>query len=76
MKCKEVTRSDCPSIIGSTQFIYSSKKGEISLISLPNYNRDGTTEWEIYCLKGDIFEDIERFETFEKARKKCGVYLN
>ncbi len=75
MKCKEVTRTDCVSIIGSTQFIYSSKKGEISLISLPNYNLDGTTVWEIYCLKGGIFEDIERFDTQEQAVKKCEVYL-
>ena len=31
----------------------------------------GTFEtYEIYCIKGDLFEDIERYETLEDAEKR------
>lgn len=54
-------------LIGKYQYIYSSDKGRISLVELPDYFRDGITLWEIYCQEGDLFEDIERFDTKEEA---------
>lgn len=54
-------------ILGEEQQIFSSEKGKISLIELPNYFKDGKDLWEIYCLKGNLFDDIERFCTQKKA---------
>jgi hypothetical protein len=53
------------------QYFYTSKKGKISLIQFSNnlllyspYN------WEIYCLEGNLFEDVERFKTQKDAEKR------
>ena len=61
--------------IGKYQWIFSSEKGKISLVELPNYFRDGKTLWEIYSLEGNLFEDIDRFDSFEEAEKKCKELL-
>jgi hypothetical protein len=57
-------------MFGKFQYIYSSDKGEISLIELLNHFNQGETMWEILCLQGDLFEGTERFGTFEEARDK------
>jgi len=63
-------------IVGKYQYILTNEKGqEISLVELPNYFSDGVTLWEIYCLEGDLFEDIERFETYDEAMEKAKKYL-
>lgn len=62
-------------IMGKWQYIYSSPKGKISLVELPNYFMDGITFWEIYSLEGDLFEDIERFLSKEEAEAKIMEYL-
>ena len=61
---------DMKPIFGKFQYVYSSKKGEVSLIELTNYWMDGKTIWEIYSLSGNLFDDVERFKTFEEARDK------
>jgi hypothetical protein len=61
--------------IGNWRYILSSHKGKISLISLPNYFMDGKTLWEIYCLSGNLFEDVERFDTKEEAEKRIEELL-
>lgn len=61
--------------VGEWQYIYSSKKGKISLIELPDYFRDGQTLWEIYSLEGDLFDDIERFDSKEKAEKRIFDFM-
>ena len=63
-------------IFGKYQYIYTSDKGEISLIKLVNYFRDGKDLWEIYCLEGKLFEDVERFDTKKEAVVKTKKYLN
>lgn len=68
-------RSPLP-VVGKWQYIYSSKKGKISLVELPNYFLDGYTFWETYSLEGDLFEDIERFETKEDAEEVIRKYLD
>lgn len=50
------------------QYIYSSPKGEISLIILLDYFKEGDT-YEIYCVKGKLFTDTRRFDTKEEAEK-------
>jgi hypothetical protein len=74
MKIQVVERNDSPTVIGKEQFVCSSKYGKISIIQLKGMVYVGET-WEIYCLDGDLFEDIERFNTFEEAKAKCKVYL-
>ena len=54
-------------LIGRWQYIYKSQKGEISLVKLISYYHDGVDLWEIYCLKGNLFDDIERFDTKKEA---------
>lgn len=54
------------SFFGKYQYIYSSVKGEISLIYLDiglNYNY----MWEIYCVEGELIEYLERFKTKKDA---------
>ncbi len=63
-------------LVGRWQYIYESEKGKISLIELPNYFHDGVTLWEIYCLEGDVFEDIERFGSKEEAEKRIFELLD
>ena len=63
-------------IFGKYQYIYTSGKGEISLIKLINYYRDGKDLWEIYCLEGSLFEDVERFNTKKEAVVEIKKYLN
>lgn len=64
-------------LFGKYQYIFSSKKGEISLIELKGY--DFVTEkdlWEIYELSNNrLFEDVKRFKTKEEAVKRIKELL-
>ena len=62
-------------VIGKFQYIYSSAKGKISLIELPDYFRDVIDLWEIYSLEGDLFEDVDRFTSKEDAEKRIKELL-
>ena len=64
-----------PEIIGKHQYIYSSDKGKISLVLLPNYFHDEIDLWEIYSLEGELFEDVERFESKEEAEERIVVIM-
>ncbi len=56
-------------MFGKHQYIYSSSKGRISLVHMVTGLSD-TKVWEIYCLSGDLFEDVERFKTKKNAVKR------
>ena len=71
---KECKQANIRQLVGRYQYIYSSKKGEISLIKLV-YFLDGKDYYEIYCLKGNLFEDVERFDTKKEAEKVIKKYL-
>lgn len=62
-------------MIGKYQYIFSSKKGEISLIELKDYLPSHKILWEIYCIKGNLFEDTKRFKTKEDAVKEIKKLL-
>ena len=64
-----------PQMFGKYQYVYDSDKGEISLIKLLNYFRDGIDLWEIFCLKGDLFEGTPRFSTKKEAEIEIAKYL-
>ena len=59
--------------LGMNSHRYITKKGEISLI-YPSYA--SMDLYEIYCIKGDLFDDIERFDSLEEAEKRIHILLN
>lgn len=54
---------------------YSSSKGSVSLVHL-GFNNIYDMKWEIYCLQGELFEDIERFENLLEAVKRIEELLS
>jgi len=62
-------------LVGKWQFIYSSPKGKISCVKFLDYFCDGKDFWEIYSLDGDLFEDVERFDSKKEAEKQIKKYL-
>ncbi len=68
-----------PCFVGKWQYVYWNEKGKISLVKLFGHRfncQDMTTPiWEIYCLRGDFFEDIERFDTKRDAVKRIKGFL-
>lgn len=63
-------------MFGKYQYIFKGNKGSISLINLPGYLISDKNRWEIYCLKGDLFEDVEVFRTKKEAELRCEELLN
>ena len=54
---------------GEYQFIFSSKKGKISLITLKGHNFMNKDIFEIFCLDGDLFKHEKRFDTEREAEE-------
>ena len=90
MKCKkkihkvwkemEIIRKKYPEefrnhIISKWHYLYSSKKGEISLIELIDYFPDSKNIWEIYDQGVNLFDDVERFATKKEAEKRIKKLL-
>ena len=67
--------SNLPQLMGKYQYIFSNSNGKISLIEEIRHYVGRGIFWEIYCLKGNLFEDCERFITKDKAIKKIKEYL-
>ena len=60
-----------PGLVGDS-YRYKTDKGEISLI----YPCFATMErYEIYCISGDLFGDIERYNTLELAESRITSLL-
>src|SRR5438105_4627801 len=63
--------TDFPMLVGMFgrwQYIYTGAKGRISLVELHTLYR--SAPWEIYCLEGELFEDVERFNTKDEAEER------
>lgn len=73
MKTKEyeIVPSRAPGIVGDSHR-YKSEKGIISLVHPCMATMDA---YEIYCIEGDLFEDIERFETLNEAEERISQLL-
>jgi hypothetical protein len=69
------TWSQMPCLFGQWQYLYESDKGMMDAVFLPNYFMDGKDFWEIYCQKGNLIEDIERYDTLEEAEKRIEELL-
>ena len=48
-------------LFGKWQYVFSNKVGIISLIQQKRSYNNAPNFWEIYCLNGDLFEDVKRF---------------
>lgn len=51
---------------------YKTAKGEISMIT-PCYA--SFDMYEIYCIEGDLLQDIERYDTLEEAEERINELL-
>jgi hypothetical protein len=68
----------CP--IGKWQYFYSSKKGVVSLIKLQNHLYKSETLnkmdiWEIYSVKGNLFDGVECFYSKKQAEERIKELL-
>lgn len=77
MAKKSLPKAGLRQLFGKYQYIYSSddEKNVISLIKLIDYWGDGVDLWEIYCLRGDLFEDVYRFTSMKEAEIEIDRYL-
>lgn len=66
MKKYVVNSELSPQFLGDSHR-YETDKGIISMVH-PCFANFET--YEIYCLKGDLFIDVERYETLELAEKR------
>ncbi len=73
MKKETVKREGILASIVSDSERYSSEKGLISMVG-PCAATMGT--YEIYCLKGNLFDDIERYDTLEEAETRICELLS
>ena len=63
-------------LVDKWQYIYESKKGEISLVKFINYFHDNKDFWEIHELSNkNLFDDVERFSSKAKAEKRIKKLL-
>lgn len=56
-----------------TSHRYKTDKGEISMIYPSWVSMD---MYEIFCIEGKLFDDIERFDTIEEAEERINELLN
>ena len=67
---------EMPCLFGQWQYFYEVEgKGKIDAVFLPNHLGDGRDFWEIYCLEGELFEDVERYPTLEDAEERIEELL-
>lgn len=74
---KFIKQTECeskmfPNLLGKSHR-YKTDKGEISCIH-PCMATMGC--YEIYCIEGDLFEDIERYDTLEESETRISELLN
>lgn len=61
-----------PNIIGQYHYNLYSKKGVISMIEMKmDIMNPDVSSWEIRCVKGNLFEDNERYNTRFEAEDRC-----
>lgn len=74
LKQSEIIGDDFPCVVGKYHTIFTSEKGRISMIELPDYFGDGQTYFEI-CSSGKFFSDCERHKTWESCIKRVKELL-
>lgn len=59
---------------GQFQYLFCANRKVVSLVQLWDIFNE-CWFWEIYCLKGKLFDDVERFATIEDAQKRIWELL-
>ena len=59
--------------LAGDSYRYKTSKGEISLL-FPSWVTQHL--FEIFCIDGDLFEDIERYDSLEEAEERINQLLN
>jgi hypothetical protein len=72
MKRELIKRDAIMGTIVSDSNRFSTDKGEISLVGPC---RATFYTFEIYCINGDLFDDIERYDTLEEAEDRIKEML-
>jgi len=67
----ETKSSGIPGLLGDSNR-YSDGEKEISLIHPCRATQDS---YEIYCISGDMFEDVVRYSTLQEAESAIQKYL-
>ena len=68
---KETIKTGLKGVL-SDSYRYKTDKGEISMLT-PCRATMGT--FEIYCIDGGLFDDIDRFKTLEEAENRINKLL-
>lgn len=55
---------------------FTSSKGSISLIHLGFTSYHEKYNWELYCIQGNLFEDVERYDSLIDAIHRIEKLLN
>ena len=61
-----------PNLLGNSNR-YKTEKGEISCVHPCMVTME---RYEIFSIEGDLFEDIERYDTLEEAEERIYELLN
>jgi hypothetical protein len=69
---RAIVESRAPGLVGNSHR-YKTEKGEISLLH-PCMATMG--KYEIYCIRGDLFEGIERYLSLEDAEARINALLS
>tara|TARA_S200002703_G_scaffold81197_1_gene70073 strand:- start:1426 stop:1671 length:246 start_codon:yes stop_codon:yes gene_type:complete len=72
MKIETIKRDEFFGMLPNISTVYSTDKGRISLLSPCRATFDS---FEIYCLEGYLFDDIERYDTLEEAEARIKELL-
>jgi hypothetical protein len=64
-------QSSLPNIFGY-RYLFSSEKGVISCVSPCSSTKN---YYEIFVIEGDLFEDIERYDTLDEAESRIKELL-
>ncbi len=74
-EANEDFKKDFPSLFGKYHHTFTSEKGAVSMIKLRNHLGGEEDYWEIFCIKGELFEDVERFDTKAEAMRRVRELL-
>ena len=69
---KFIVENEIPGLLSDSNR-YKTEKGEISMLTPC---RATFNTYEIYCIEGDLFDDIERYDTLEEAEARINELLS
>lgn len=62
-------------IPGQYEYLYFTERGIINLLELMYHFEDGSSLWEVFCMRGDLLESSESFRTKDQAEDRIKELL-